>query len=319
MSHVAVQSRASLSVPGMESRHHPGVVRSVGDGGGPNVLIVAGLHGSEVSSIEAAYRIIRDLAAVDLRGTVTVIPIVNLPGFFGRSLYVNPSDGRNINRSFPGSLDGTPSERLAAVLMSGDVAQADAVFDLHGGDLVEALDPFLIVDPGPDGTPNAASLALARATGFPQVIASRVHGSLVGAAAALGKASVLIEAGQQGVVTETNVDLLRQAVWRGLASLGMLVDRTGDAGTSAPSLYRNGWSWLSSSDTGIWKPRVQVGQDVIEGQTLGVVESLDTRDALRTVTSPHAGRVVFLVTALSTLPDTPLLAVARDPSSWPQA
>ena len=322
---MAAQTQGTLPIDAVDRRYHPRVFQYVGAADGPRVLVVAGLHGSEVSSIEAAYRVIRDLGTIEVHGTVTVIPIVNAGGFFARSLYVNPLDGKNVNRSFPGNIDGSPSERLAAALMASYVSEADAVFDLHGGDLVEALDPFLLVDPGLRGVPNVASLVLAQATGFPQVIASRVQGSLVGAASEMGKAAVLIEAGQQGVVTESNVELLRLAVWRGLRGLGTLSDSgcasiRSDAGTpiGALGVYRNGWSWLSSSDDGIWKPRVRVGQTVSDGEPLGIVESLDTRDVVRVVTSPHAGCVVFLVTALSTTPGTPLLAVARESSSWPR-
>src|SRR5581483_2635779 len=47
------------------------------------------------------------------RGVVIVIPLLNRPGFYERSIYVNPEDNDNINRVFPGRPDGTWSERFA--------------------------------------------------------------------------------------------------------------------------------------------------------------------------------------------------------------
>ena len=37
-----------------------------------------------------------------MRGILIVIPLLNRPGFYERSVYVNPEDGDNLNRLFPG-------------------------------------------------------------------------------------------------------------------------------------------------------------------------------------------------------------------------
>ena len=79
---------------------------------GPCLLVTAGVHGSEFCSIEAALRVMR-MDPERIKGTLLVLPILNVQGFRRRSIYVMPEDGRNLNRMFPGRHDGSTSERLA--------------------------------------------------------------------------------------------------------------------------------------------------------------------------------------------------------------
>ena len=109
-----------------------------GTAAGPTLLVTAGIHGAEYASIAAAQR----LAALDpttLSGRLVVVPIVNTSAYFARSIYLNPLDGKNLNRVFPGRADGSASERLAFWLVRELMTGADASLDLHGGDLIEAL------------------------------------------------------------------------------------------------------------------------------------------------------------------------------------
>ncbi len=61
------------------------------------------------------------LAGRDLRGSVRVVPVLNLPAFRARSPFVVPEDGKNLNRCFPGDPAGTLADRLA----HADVHPAD--------------------------------------------------------------------------------------------------------------------------------------------------------------------------------------------------
>ena len=73
---------------------------------GPAVLITAGIHAAEYTGIEAAIRLGRTIDPRDVRGTIVVIPVLNRPGFYERSMYVNPEDGDNLNRVFPATRTG---------------------------------------------------------------------------------------------------------------------------------------------------------------------------------------------------------------------
>ena len=90
---------------------------------GPTLLVTAGVHGAEYASIEAAYRA-AEQSPNGLRGTLLVLPIVCPPSYAARTVYVNPVDGLNLNRVFPGRDDGTFAERLAGWLMREAVGAA---------------------------------------------------------------------------------------------------------------------------------------------------------------------------------------------------
>src|SRR5476649_389356 len=131
---------------------------------GPKLLVTAGVHGAEYSSIEAARRLTR-LAPDRLSGELTILPILNIKAFWSHQPYINPLDGKNINRVFPGDADGTASDRLAAWLVRTAMTGMDCYVDLHCGDIIEALLPFAIFLDG-----DARSSELAVASGFSHVV-----------------------------------------------------------------------------------------------------------------------------------------------------
>ena len=83
----------------------------------PFLSITAGIHGTEYASIEAALRLGRTLDPEEISGRVMILPIVNIPAFKKRTIYVGPHDQKNLNRVFPGRADGTFSESLAWIPM----------------------------------------------------------------------------------------------------------------------------------------------------------------------------------------------------------
>src|SRR5919201_336304 len=100
---------------------------------GPTVLITAGIHAAEYTGIEAAIRLGQAIAPDSVRGTIVILPILNRPGFFERSIYVNPEDNDNLNRLFPGKPDGTWGERFAHRLLTEVITKAEHAMDLHAG------------------------------------------------------------------------------------------------------------------------------------------------------------------------------------------
>src|SRR6266852_9260597 len=111
---------------------------------GPTVLVTAGIHAAEYTGIEAAIRLGRAIDPRKVRGRVVIIPLLNRPGFYERSIYVNPEDNDNMNRVFPGRADGTWSERFAHHLLNEIIVRSEYAVDLHAGDMIEDLVPFVI-------------------------------------------------------------------------------------------------------------------------------------------------------------------------------
>ena len=83
---------------------------------------------------------------------------------------MTPQDGKNLNRCFPGDPDGTCSDVLAHHVFEQLIRPSDALIDLHGGDMVEALEPFTLYDESPV---DARAREMALAFGLPYVTARR--------------------------------------------------------------------------------------------------------------------------------------------------
>src|SRR5262245_26967155 len=105
--------RHEVALPGMLLQGMTWPVTTVtGREPGPTVFINAGVHGGEYPAVETVIRLSRNLNAAEMRGTVVLMPVLNLPGFWKRSMFVCPEDNLNPNRVFPGKPDGTYSEQL---------------------------------------------------------------------------------------------------------------------------------------------------------------------------------------------------------------
>lgn len=281
----------------------PVIVLNGGDG--PTVAVTAGIHGAEYCGMDAILTLARETDPGKLKGRLILVPCVNLAGFFSRSVYVNPLDGKNLNRVFPGSSTGTASEVLAAAVVEHVLEPCDYFIDLHGGDMVEALEPFVIWCRS--GVPEVDRKAeqLARGFGLDLIVETGNSGTTLGAAARLGKPSVLGEAGGQGILDPAGTAILLEGTSRVLRLLEVLPG-TRPQPTTCPSL---GTTWMRSGHRAMFYPAVTVGQEVKAGEKLGEMRDLYGK-LIEEVISPATGSILFLVTSLASNPGDPLLAVA---------
>lgn len=267
---------------------------------GPRLLVTAGVHGAEYSSIEAARRLAR-LDPDAFAGELTVLPIVNIGAFFQHRAFRNPADEKNVNRVFPGDANGTASDRLAHWLVSQAMAGMDGYVDLHGGDIVEALIPFSIF---PDSSPRGQELAVA--SGLPFAVRSFKRGHSYGAAADLGIPAVLLEAGQNGLVTEEAVGLLEAGVRNIMAELGMTAKANRPAGAT-PRLCR--MEVAMAPEAGYWTAETTPGRTVEKGARVGVIADLVGRWETP-ILAEHAGPVLYNVTSLAVSKGQALIGIA---------
>lgn len=272
---------------------------------GPTLVVTGGIHGAEYASIEAALRLGQSLDPAKLHGRVIVLPVVSMPAYKARSIYIVPFDGKNLNRQFPGDAEGSASEQLAHWLTFNVIKQADAYVDLHGGDLNEALVPFTIFQKTGDEATNAKSLELARVFGIKYLVGSDVKGSTVSAAAALGVPGILPESGGQGIWEPHHIDALSEGLERVMRHLEMI---EGPAPGERETTVMNQFAWLRSEHDGCYYPVVRVGDTVQAGQNVGRITGFDGT-TLQTVTAPVSGTVLFLVSTLAINNGDPLLAI----------
>jgi hypothetical protein len=276
---------------------------------GPTVLVTAGIHAAEYTGIEAAIRLGRDTAPEQVRGILLVIPLLNRPGFYERSIYVNPEDGDNLNRLFPGDPKGKWGERFAHRLLTEIVTRCEYAIDLHAGDLIEDLTPFVIYRETGEAALDERIRRMASAYGARWAVKSAPTGerpgSLYALAALNGVASMLAESGGRGLLIEEDVVRHVRGVTNVLRAIGAL---DGAPNAVPPPRVVNSFDWLRSPAEGIFHSRVHVDQQVKAGDVVGELTDL-VGQVLATVKAPVSGVVLFIVTSPAIKKDGLLLAI----------
>jgi len=98
---------------------------------GPCVLITAGIHGDEVNGVEIVRQIIANRYNVPDAGMIICVPVLNPLGFIMKTREF--PDGRDLNRVFPGSKEGSLGSRFAYFFMKEIVPKIDYCIDYHTG------------------------------------------------------------------------------------------------------------------------------------------------------------------------------------------
>ncbi len=99
---------------------------------GPTVLLLGGIHGDEINGIEIVRKSLTNGMFDNLIcGTVICIPLLNVYGFnsFSREM----SDGKDVNRSFPGHISGSLASRTARIVTKKIFPHIDLAIDFHTG------------------------------------------------------------------------------------------------------------------------------------------------------------------------------------------
>ena len=240
-----------------------------GDEAGPTLVVTGGVHGAEYASVAAALHLGQSLGPQGLRGRVIVVPVVNMPGFAARSIYVCPLDGKNPNRVFPGDATGTASEQLADWVFRNVISLADFYVDMHGGDLIEALIPFTIFFRSGNEQVDAKSLEIAKIFGIPYLVCSVNPGSTIAAASMAGIPAILTESGAQGIWTAEQVADHTNGLQRLMLHLNMI---SGDIPAPTATTLLEQFVWLRSEHEGFWYPQAAAGETVHAGQVLGHIK-----------------------------------------------
>jgi predicted deacylase len=269
------------------------VFEATGARDGPRMCLLSGVHGCEYSSIAAVTQLMRDLDVGAVSGSILAVPIVSPTSFAARSPFVAPEDGRNLNRSFPGDPAGTFTDVLAHHVFSEFISGSDVLIDLHGGDMVEALEPFALFD---DSPVRETAQRLAQAYGLRYVICDTTDplgGTTSAAAAATGIAGIIAEAGGRGLLEAAEVARHLRGLRSTLRAAGVL-DGEPDPPPADQQLVER-LRWMRAATGGWWRPAVEVGGLIGAGDHLGDV--LDGfGDVMSAVTAPDAG-VVLCVTS----------------------
>jgi len=226
---------------------------------GPRVFVTAAVHGDELNGIEVCRRLLETLTADGLRGSIVVVPIVNVLGVQFGSRYL--PDRRDLNRSFPGSHGGSMAARIARLVTEEVITGSDAGIDLHTAANHRTNVPQVRISE--DDRP----LDLAVTFGAPFVLRAPLRpGSLRAVARDLGVPVLTYEGGEPLRFDEEAIDVAFRGIRRVLARLDM-IDDAPDAASTQPMVLEAS-RWLRAERGGVLELHVGPGDLVQAGQPL---------------------------------------------------
>lgn len=251
---------------------------------GPTVWIDSAIHGDEIGGVEIIRKVLRHLDPANMRGTLIVVPIVNVHGFASGDRYL--PDRRDLNRCFPGGPRGSLARRIAHLLLTEVVARCSVGIDLHTGSDGRSNLPQIRAD-----LDDPETLRLAESFGAPVMLNTRPNaGTLRAAATAAGARVLLFEGGEalrfSGFATDTG----SEGVLRVLASLGLIDEVVPPLPTA---LRAEDSRWVRARKSGLAQLDCKLGDRVEKGQVLGSVHDSFGRLLSRSK-CPVAGLVIGL-------------------------
>ena len=285
-----------------------------GERPGKTVLILAGVHAAEYVGIQAAIELSQKLKIEKVAGTVVIIKVVNLPAFEKRAGSLGLTDGKNLNREFPGNPEGTEMERLADAVSRELFPKADYCIDLHCGDDYEQLTPYVYYAGMAAEEVVAASRRMAEQVDVPYMVRSGVaSGGAYNYAASTGIPSILIERGGMGGWTEEESRSTRRDVRNILCHLGIYQGQK-DYRTYYP-LEVTDLCYQDASQDGLWYPFKKPGDMIVEGEALGEVRDYEGR--VREISIAESdGVILYQVGTLQVVGDGPMITYGRIVSAY---
>ena len=257
------------------------VVRGKQDG--PCLLVTSALHGDELNGIEIIRRLLGSKSIARIKGTLILIPVVNVFGFVGQSRYL--PDRRDLNRSFPGSPKGSMAARLAHLITSEIMPSCTHMVDLHTGAIGRENLPQI------RGCFNGSEALMEMAMAFstPVVLDLGLRpGTFREAAHQRGIPSLVYEAGEALRYDELSIRAGVSGILNVMNYLGMI--RRRKKKEHHPIIAKS-TQWIRAPQSGVVRLLVALGAKVVAGETLAYISD-PFGEHEEAVTSPVAGIVI---------------------------
>ena len=272
---------------------------------GPTLFLSAAAHGDELNGIEVVRSVARANEPADVRGTLVCLPVLNVPGFIAQQRYL-PIFDRDLNRSFPGTADGTSAKRIAEAVFRNFVEPCDLGIDFHTS--TRGRTNMLHVRAG---TADETVERIAKAFASRVIIDTEgPEGSLRREATAAGTPTVAVEMGEAHRFQRSFIDEALAGVESVLAEFGLRGSRR---------VRWPGWrmivagdekTWIRADTGGLVEVHAEHGDLVREGDRLATITD-PFRTHVDTVPVPFTGVLVGVVENPLVYPGNPLCHLVR--------
>lgn len=252
---------------------------------GPCLLVIAAMHGNELNGTEIINQLLTNKSVTKLRGTIIMIPVLNVYGLITRSRYL--PGGMELDRSFPGSKTGTLAARMAHLFVNEIFSKADICIDLQTGFLNASNLPQVYIN-----FEDEQSRKLAEYFNAP-VIAniSNEKGSLSNYAFKKQKPYLLYEAGEALRFDDYAIKIGLQGTLNIMRNIGMLPTKK-KKDPPLKSFFADKNIWVRAVTSGICHSTLKLGQCVKKGEKICTIKDPFDATTPITVQAPEEGIIV---------------------------
>ena len=260
------ETKLNLQLPKMYSTPTQLPVRVIrGRVDGPVVFVSAAIHGDELNGIEIIRRLRKLSILKKLKGTLILVPIVNIYGTMNLSRYL--PDRRDLNRSFPGSSKGSLAGRVAKIFFDEIVSKCDLGIDLHTASIHKSNLPQVRTN-----IENEYTFNLAKAFEAPVVLHSQLRdGSLRSVAQESGVPILLYEAGEALRFDENCIRIGVKGIINVLRANNMLPKVIRKKAARTPVITKMS-KWIRSSHSGMIRTIKALGETVKADEVIAFID-----------------------------------------------
>lgn len=235
---------------------------------GPTLYLQSGVHGDEINGIEINNQLLKSGVFDNLlRGNVIIIPLLNVFGFNNFSRDV--PDGKDVNRSFPGILNGSLASRVARTVTKNILPFVDLAIDLHTGGASRFNHPqvrFYGLESNSQQIANQFNAPLS-------IHQFYIPKSFRKACKDLNIPAVVYEAGESIRLDGNAIEIGKRGILRVMAGLDMInLDANSIESQEIPNKLIMDTDWLRAKQSGIFIWAKSAGDVVKKGTVLGVIK-----------------------------------------------
>ena len=281
---------------------------------GKILALVAGVHAYEYPPILALYRIKKTINPKHLTGTLILVHIANIPGFQRRIIYYNPYDWKNLNRVFPGTPQGTQSQRIAHILTTRVVKKCDFLIDMHCGDGNEALIPYCYWMLSGNKKMDDLTRKMVLAFGIKYIIIDKArskditNSKYLGNTAILhGKPAITTESGYLGKTDEVSIIRNLKGIFSVMKLLGMV---KGKPKFVPEPIWIDEYKVIYSKSDGLFYPQTEMGYYVAKGEKVGYITDF-LGNVTQELRSPFTGIMLYIIGTPPISKGEPIFEVGR--------
>jgi len=255
---------------------------------GPVLLLNAGIHGNELNGIEIVRELLSKKYTKPEKGMVISIPTLNVFGFLNQTREF--PDGKDLNRSFPGSKNGSLASIFAYHMMKEIVPHIDYCIDFHTGGAQRFNTSQIRISKKDSDLLELAKVFNPRFI----VFANEREKSFRQAATALGKKVLLFEGGK-------SLDFKERVTQRGVNGTLRIMHHLGmrdfskelENGKINGAIVIRKSMWLRAKQVGLFRFFVKDGSKVEKGDVIGTISDPYGRFEYK-IRIPKSGYIIGL-------------------------